>query len=292
MKATIFRRTGLACAVVAAGACALTNGAFAQVGSGLGKGKGAGVSPFDSTSKPEDGNEVVRVAARWLPQIPGRAEAGVAFTFTIDPGWHLYWKNNGDTGMPIMLDLSLPEGMTAGETLWPAPTRHEHAGSLLDYVYENEANLIVPVSGRWAVGDEIGADIEFLVCQEACVPGQTSATVKIPDRVESDWRSRALAFTERVPQPAGDAACWHWEGTTLVIQATKDDEPDTMIFYPEAGDNIRPVNALRDGQAKGDTLRFAYRDAVRKADTVRGVLEIRNRAGVSAFYQVQAPAPK
>jgi hypothetical protein len=92
-----------------------------------------------------------------------------------------------------------------------------------------------------------------------------------------------------VPIPPGDAAEWRWDGTTLVLEAK---EAESMTFFPEAGENLRPVNPLRDGVAQGDTLRFAYHDAVRKADVVRGVLEVRNRDGSAAFYQVQAPAPK
>ncbi len=247
------------------------------------------VSPFDSAAVPEDGNEVVDVAWMYLPEIPGRSTQGLAFTFTIDPGWHLYWKNNGDTGMPIMLELSLPDGVTAGEILWPSPTRYEHSGGLLDYIYENEVTLIVPISG--AV-EGIRADIEFLVCQEACIPGEQSMRLTTPDRISSDWHGRAVEFTSRLPKPAADAVCWKWDGTTLVFTANEAEEAETMIFFPEAGENLRPVNALRDGIARGDTLRFAYRDAVRNADIVRGVLEIRNRSGQAAFYEVQAPAPK
>ncbi len=247
------------------------------------------VSPFDSAAMPEDGNEVVDITWMYLPEIPGRTTAGLAFTFTIDPGWHLYWKNNGDTGMPIMLNLTLPEGVTAGEILWPTPTRYEHSGGLLDYIYENEVTLIVPISGSVA---GIRADIEFLVCQEACIPGEQSMRITLPDRISSDWHRRAVALTSRLPGPAADAVCWTWDGATLVFTANEAEEAETMIFFPEAGENTRPVNALRDGIAQGDTLRFAYRDAVRKADIVRGVLEIRNRSGQPAFYEVQAPAPK
>ncbi len=290
------------------------------------------VSPFDSEAVPEDGNEVVDVRIDpyfWPPfsltskqgasplnasglddtvlftvpediLAPYRAVLGdrpaIAITFDIQPGWHLYWKNNGDTGMPIMLSLTLPEGVTAGEILWPTPKRYEHSGGLLDYTYEKSVTLFVPLTGVERNQQvDVKADIEFLVCQEACIPGVTTVRQTVqrflgvstcgPERylLESFWR---------VPTPPGDAASWTWDGTTLVFTANEAEEAETMIFFPEAGENLRPVNALRDGQAEGDTLRFAYREAVRKADTVRGVLEIRNRSGHTAFYEVEAPAPK
>jgi thiol:disulfide interchange protein DsbD len=251
------------------------------------------VSPFDAAAMPEDGNEVVDIVAHYLPEIPGRSTPGYAFTFKIEPGWHLYWKNNGDTGMPIMLKLTPPEGVTVGEILWPTPKRYEHSGGLLDYIYEEEVTLIVPISGR-PTGDrgDGRAEIEFLVCKEACIPGEQTVLLDALDRFPTDWRVRAARSSSRLPGLAAGAACWKWDGTTLVFTADEAEEAETMIFYPEAGENLRPVNALRDGQAQGDTLRFAYRDTVRKADIVRGVLEIRNRSGQAAFYEVQAPAPK
>jgi thiol:disulfide interchange protein DsbD len=262
---------------------------LAQIGEPFGK-DSMTKKPFDSAAIPEDGNEMVDIAWEYLPKIPGRDSSGLAFTFEIDPGWHLYWKNNGDTGMPIMLKLLLPEGVTAGEILWPTPKRYEHSGGLLDYIYEDKVTLIVPVPSGWSRGPiKPRASIEFLVCQEACIPGERSLDLFPVKRPSSDWRERADALMARLPIPPGDAAEWRWDGTTLVLEAK---EAESMTFFPEAGENIRPVNPLRDGVAQGDTLRFAYRDAVRKADVVRGVLEVRNRDGSAAFYQVQAPAPK
>jgi hypothetical protein len=300
---------------------------LAQIGEPFGK-DSMTKKPFDSAAMPEDGNEVVDIRIDpyfWPPlkltpkQGPSSLDASgsgdsvvfaipddtlarysvlgdrpaIAITFDIEPGWHLYWKNNGDTGMPIMLKLDLPNGVTAGEIMWPTPKRYEHSGGLLDYTYERTVTLFVPLSGV-EPGQEISvkADIEFLVCQEACIPGVKAIRQSVqavpgaatcgPERylIESFWR---------VPIPPGDAAEWRWDGTTLVLEAK---EAESMTFFPEAGENLRPVNPLRDGVAQGDTLRFAYHDAVRKADVVRGVLEVRNRDGSAAFYQVQAPAPK
>jgi thiol:disulfide interchange protein DsbD len=256
------------------------------------------VSPFDSEAVPQDGNEVVDVridAHLWPPTPPERKSTKLPND--IEPGWHLYWKNNGDTGMPIMLKLTLPEGVTAGEILWPTPKRYEHSGGLLDYTYDCSVTIFIPLSGvKKDQPVSVKADIEFLVCKEACIPG-----VKTIQQTVEWWTPSGSSSLKdlpdfpsiaRLPGSAGDAVCWTWDGTTLVFTANEAEEAETMIFFPEAGENLRPVNALRDGIAQGDTLRFAYRDAVRKADTVRGVLEIRNRSGQAAFYEVEAPAPK
>ena len=37
------------------------------------------------------------------------------------PGWHTYWQNPGDAGLPPDVTLTLPEGAGAGPIQWPAP---------------------------------------------------------------------------------------------------------------------------------------------------------------------------
>ena len=39
------------------------------------------------------------------------------------PHWHTYWKNPGDSGLPTLLQWTLPPGLSAGEIAWPAPKR-------------------------------------------------------------------------------------------------------------------------------------------------------------------------
>ena len=49
----------------------------------------------------------------------GRPAGGAA---TAEPeGWHSYWKNPGDTGIPTEIDWQMPEGFHVGELRWPTP---------------------------------------------------------------------------------------------------------------------------------------------------------------------------
>ena len=42
---------------------------------------------------------------------------------TITPGWHIYWKNPGDSGLPTEIDWSLPPGFSAGAIVYNDPNR-------------------------------------------------------------------------------------------------------------------------------------------------------------------------
>ncbi len=45
----------------------------------------------------------------------------VALRLVLEKGWHTYWRNPGDSGLPTTLAWTLPAGIEAGPIEWPAP---------------------------------------------------------------------------------------------------------------------------------------------------------------------------
>jgi len=43
----------------------------------------------------------------------------VGLHFELERGWHIYWKNPGDSGEPPNVTWQLPAGIGAGEIEWP-----------------------------------------------------------------------------------------------------------------------------------------------------------------------------
>src|SRR3569623_1976061 len=41
----------------------------------------------------------------------------------MDPDWHVYWENAGDSGLPVKVQWSLPDHFQAGPLHWPYPKR-------------------------------------------------------------------------------------------------------------------------------------------------------------------------
>lgn len=104
----------------------------------------------------------------------------------MDPKWHTYWKNSGDSGMATEVKWELPPGFTAGEIQWPLPQRHADQ-DLVTYVYYGEAMLLVPItiSKEAALGPKkIKASLAWLECEVLCVPG--SAEVQAAIEVSSE----------------------------------------------------------------------------------------------------------
>ena len=103
------------------------------------------------------------------------------------PHWHTYWKNPGDSGLPTTLEWTLPAGVTAGETAWPAP-KSIAIGTLTNYGYEDTVVLPVPLTISPAfqagpTGDmEIKLNASWLVCRQECIPQDGSFVLHVPVR--------------------------------------------------------------------------------------------------------------
>lgn len=81
--------------------------------------QGISRAPAMATPGPQS---TVRITAELVPMsawaAPG-STAIVAVRQQIEPGWHTYWRNPGDSGGPTTLDWTLPAGVQAGEIVWP-----------------------------------------------------------------------------------------------------------------------------------------------------------------------------
>jgi thiol:disulfide interchange protein DsbD len=112
---------------------------------------------------------------------PGKP-ARAALYFKINDGWHIYWKNPGDAGLPPNIKWTLPAGVTAGPLQFPAPKRLP-LPPLMDFGYENEAlfpfklDVAPSVQPGQAV---LHAKVDWLVCQSSCIPGKAELEVVRP----------------------------------------------------------------------------------------------------------------
>jgi hypothetical protein len=107
----------------------------------------------------------------------------IGIKFKINPGWHIYWKYPGDSGLPTQVRVSAPKGSTVSETLWPTPVRFIQAGGLQGIGYEGEAVLLnrltVPVAART---EPIKIQARWVGCsQKICVPGKAEFSLVTQD---------------------------------------------------------------------------------------------------------------
>lgn len=145
----------------------------------------------------------------------------VGALFQLAPGWHIYWKNPGDVGMPIRLEWELPEGGTMGELQWPVPRRLVEPGDFHVFGYKGAvllfAKVLVPQGFR---GQEatFRMKADWLACENTCIPGDASVELTLPvlSGAENLLRNTELfAQAEaRVPKAGKPPFSeeWSWNG--------------------------------------------------------------------------------
>ena len=140
--------------------------------------------------------------------VPGQPTT-VALRLKMADGWHTYWQNPGDSGLPTTLAWTLPPGVAAGPILWPAPHALP-AGPLVNYGYEGEVLLLteIKVAQDARPGDTLtlGAKAEWLVCKETCIPEEAQLDLALPVAERSDlypqWGNAIVATRDAIPASA------------------------------------------------------------------------------------------
>jgi DsbC/DsbD-like thiol-disulfide interchange protein len=104
--------------------------------------------------------------------------------FKMQPGWHIYWKNPGETGFATSVQWVLSEGITASEVQYPAPWFFESPGPLGSFGYEHDTLLFSSVQvGSIPEGKtelEFSAKARWLMCSDRCIPGNETVMLKMP----------------------------------------------------------------------------------------------------------------
>jgi len=140
----------------------------------------------------------VSLASEYTSLQRGRP-ASLGVHFALEPGWHVYWQNPGDSGEAPSAVWTLPPGFSAGAFEWPAPMRIR-VGPLANYGYEQAVmlpvRLDVPADAVPDRAATIEAALSWLVCRaEECIPGSGRLSTTLP-----------IAPTSPAPDPRWAAA--------------------------------------------------------------------------------------
>ena len=136
----------------------------------------------------------------------------------MDPKWHTYWRYGGDSGSATRIKWQLPAGISAGEIQWPVPEKLTLGGAtpVTTFVYHDEVVLLVPLklAPDLAPGPkELKANVDWLECEELCVPGKqdVSVTLTIGNETKPSAAAPLLEkFRGRLPLPGGPLAAKAW----------------------------------------------------------------------------------
>lgn len=208
----------------------------------------------------------------------------------IQPHWHTYWRNPGDSGTVTTIDWAFSGPAEAGDIQWPLPDRFK-MGPIVNYGYADQVTLPVPVhiSSAVQVGEVLQAQavVDWLVCKEECIPQQVTLALSLPVVAASQRQLLAqpdiTAALASQPQPADWPVRVLQRGQALTLQldapALKQAGVSDVWFYPDDWGVIAQSQAqLKTDTEHGIALTLQSGDVpLRAGDTLSGILVIRSQ---------------
>lgn len=210
----------------------------------------------------------------------------------MDAGWHTYWRNPGDAGLPSKAKWELPEGFVAGELQWPQPSRF-NTGPLVSYGYEHEVLLPVEIQVPATLSSDevrLTARVSWLECEEVCLPGKAELALVLDVRTNpAPGPSAALFKKTRAQMPAKDPA-WSVSATSgegsiaLAVNPPQGTALEEAYFYPVTRrvlDYSKPQTL--HPSSGGYRLELSRHPRSKTVDELEGVLVGRTENGTVAI---------
>ncbi|MDQ2962223.1 MAG: thioredoxin family protein [Pseudomonadota bacterium] len=226
----------------------------------------------------------------------------VALRLKMDKGWHTYWQNPGESGLPTTLAWKLPAGLTAGPIQWPPP-RALPVGPLINYGYEGEVLLLTDIAATSALSSAAPATLraraDWLVCKEICIPEGADLALTLPVSPQSSsdpqWGDAIARARASVPRPlAGWTVAASGQGSRVEVALTPGadrGDPGEIRFFPFAEGKIEP-SAPQTLVREGATLRLTLPVASQRVGDftrVAGVLIASKGFGAQSAASIDVP---
>jgi thiol:disulfide interchange protein/DsbC/DsbD-like thiol-disulfide interchange protein len=173
-------------------------------------GKNTSSSATDTATLLSSATHMVRTAqvhAELLVHAPQGVRAGQTFWLGLqiehEAHWHTYWQNPGDSGLPTQLQWRLPEGLQAGNIVWPLPQKIP-IGTLANYGYEGRLLLAVPVTVADSFqfpptgGLPLQLQAEWLVCRQECIPQEGRFSVNLLSNAAHTAHAAVFASAQKL----------------------------------------------------------------------------------------------
>ncbi len=264
-------------------------------------------------------DDVPQIVATLVTEPGPPARIGVLFELA--PGWHLYWRNPGETGVATALEFDVP-GHAVGALAWPAPETFREADDLFTtWGYSGRVLLGAPLErlADTAAGAAIArVDASVLVCRTQCVPATFALSLPLDAAIAAHDRlviaSLFEHFGQRVPPPAHERG-WRLEAAwaagapaidearrlSLTLDPCPDDAPacardgtlaSGLTFLPFEGETFEFGGeqwVSVDSSAGQIGLELELLRLEPGGDRLRGVLELRSRDGRVQSAEIDLP---
>jgi len=239
----------------------------------------------------------VELISRQTALRPG-SDLQLGIHFNMEPGWHIYWINPGDSGQPPSLKWQLPPGFAAGEIQWPRPERMQATPELADYGYHDETLLMVPIHAPPLINNEqlrglrFAVEAKWLVCREVCIPEHANLELFLHSGAIRENPATAKLFAGAakllpIAMPGGWKAEVESRKDNFLLTIAANRQLTKAIFFPlDPGQIDNPAPQTLQPTVSGAKITLKKSDLLLKPISVlRGVLAIPG----GPAYRIEAP---
>ena len=219
----------------------------------------------------------------------------------MDPGWHVYWRNAGDAGLPPQLILyderSTVSEEALGEFLWPLPELLPISeGQIMDYGYSDRVVLAFPVTVPADASGEfrLEAEADYLICESICIPETADVSLVLPvgaPREDTSGGSLIGEWIARVPVSfAGEAriddsaAPW----TLSLRQSGGFADGARIRFFPNQHEISHSADQPQRVGPEGASLTLTPDRAGRIGDSLDGIIRIDTPGEAPIGFEISA----
>lgn len=246
----------------------------------------AQLAPRENAIRPE-------LVAEGLATPGGEVELAIVMHTT--PGWHGYWFNPGDAGLPMKIEWQLPKGTGLGPLRFPVPDRLLVAG-IVNYVYERDhailTRLKVPADAKGTL--PIRAQAQWLACTDkVCVPERGEFSLNLPIGTGgASERERFDEWRRALPRPLASPAKFALNGDRidLAIPLPESVTIGEPYFFP-SDDGPVDYAGSQQFRRKGDWLIAELKRRRGEPQTLSGVLALGDGRGLE-IRAVPGPVPQ
>jgi thiol:disulfide interchange protein DsbD len=206
----------------------------------------------------------------------------LALHFKMAPGWHIYWSNPGDAGLPPQITLDPPAA--AGPFTYPPPEFLLQSG-VAAYVLSGDVVLPFTATG---VGAQVTAHANWLVCSDICVPEHATFMLALPGGVSAE--AGFFKGPQVVPSPF--AARISPDGV-LTVEGLGRAQVASARFFPGAP-GVIVNNAVQNIEFETNSLMLRLKPVAgfNPEKPLQGVLELTDPSGaMQALSIIAQPGP-
>jgi Disulphide bond corrector protein DsbC len=243
-------------------------------------------------AQPQIGNGTRHARASITAVGASASRAQLLVTLAIDPGWHVSWRNPGETGLPTRLTWSLPTGVRVVSESWPVPViAHTSVGAT--HTLEGDVPWLVEfvIDSATASDRLVSVTLRYGVCRDVCIPEQVTVQGALPGSAHGVRSVVPPALRARLATDGGVLAARRTATVLCLARAPLSTDATIPEVIADSGLNLDAALPLTRKSRSGNHVFVMNVPSDAPLRTGSKLLFVRGQAGVAATLDFARPAP-